>query len=262
MHGLGGSLAQFHLVLTSLVNIGPCLGIDLPGCGLSNFSPTDWGAYSISALAEVLLAAIDDHVDHENSQGVILIGHSMGCSLSTMLASSESVLRELVKFDIIGFVAICPKASIPSPESLAQMRKLLNIPTPIFDLWRRWDRIGGPNSTSVRRFVGEKADLATRKLQERFNTQSRTAVWRRMAHGLLPATQASNDRVVGLPGLELWSGISCPVYLIAGEGDKITSPEEISIISNSLSKQQQSLDNQDSIGSVWSPNDDPLSVQG
>jgi hypothetical protein len=33
VHGLGGSLAQFHHLLTSLSNVASCFGIDLPGCG-------------------------------------------------------------------------------------------------------------------------------------------------------------------------------------------------------------------------------------
>lgn len=39
LHGLGGSMAQFAPLLGSLVNIAPCLGIDLPGSGLSKFDP-------------------------------------------------------------------------------------------------------------------------------------------------------------------------------------------------------------------------------
>ena len=234
VHGLGGSLAQFHPLLTSLVNVGPCLGIDLPGCGQSEFAPTTWEAYSVSALAEVLLVAIEQYVDQEKCQGVIMIGHSMGCSLSAMLASSNSTFHRSLKFEIVGFVAICPKASIPSAETLASLRRLLSIPTPLFDLWRLWDRRGGPNSASVRRFVGAKADLATKTLQEKFNKQSKTAVWRRMTFGLLPSEQGNGDTKRGLPGPELWSGVSCPLFLIAGEGDKITPPEELSIISESL----------------------------
>ena len=263
VHGLGGSLAQFHLLLTSLVNIGPCLGIDLPGCGLSQFAPTAWEAYSVNALAEVLLVAIEHHVDSDKCQGVILIGHSMGCSLSALLASSNSTLHRSLKFEIVGFVAICPKASVPSTDGLAKMRKLLSIPTPIFDLWRLWDRRGGPDSISVRRFVGAKADLATRKLQEKFNKQSQTAVWRRMAYGLLPSAQANGDAAGGLPGPELWSGLTCPLFLVAGEGDKITPPEELSIISKSMShltNQQQSLGRrQSSTTSKGATNDSSIS---
>ena len=265
IHGLGGSLAQFHPLLNSLVNVGPCLGIDLPGCGLSQFAPTSWEAYSIKALAEVLLAAIEDHVDGDKGQRVIMIGHSMGCSLSAMLASSKSILHKSLKFEIVGFVAVCPKASVPSSDALAKMRNLLSIPTPLFDLWRLWDRRGGPDSTSVKRFVGARADLTTRKLQEKFNKQSRTAVWRRMAFGLLPSTQPNDAAEKGLPGPELWSGITCPLFLIAGEGDKITPPEELSIISESLRRltnQQQSLDSRQTSISSRHTNDDISGARG
>ncbi|KAH6949370.1 hypothetical protein EDB82DRAFT_563458 [Fusarium venenatum] len=50
-------------------------------------------------------------------------------------------------------------------------------------------RLGWPASASVKRFVGQGADEATRKLQYRFNKQSRTPVWRRMANGALPVTK-------------------------------------------------------------------------
>lgn len=33
IHGLGGSVAQFAPMLTSMINVGPCLAIDFPGCG-------------------------------------------------------------------------------------------------------------------------------------------------------------------------------------------------------------------------------------
>ncbi|KAK3938375.1 hypothetical protein QBC46DRAFT_355937, partial [Diplogelasinospora grovesii] len=33
IHGLGGSVAQFHPLLTSLTPIASCLAVDLPGCG-------------------------------------------------------------------------------------------------------------------------------------------------------------------------------------------------------------------------------------
>jgi pimeloyl-ACP methyl ester carboxylesterase len=48
VHGLGGSTAQFAPLLTSLINAAPCLAIDLPGCGLSEFKPDDLNAYTIA----------------------------------------------------------------------------------------------------------------------------------------------------------------------------------------------------------------------
>lgn len=226
IHGLGGSLAQFHHLLTSLSNIGPCFGIDLPGCGLSTFSPTSWDAYSVEALAELLFTAIEGRRDKETGQGVVLIAHSLGCSLSAMLASSKSPKGIGLKEHILGLVLICPRASPPSPGEATAFRRLLHVPGPIFDLWRCWDRRGGTKSASVARFVGTDADPDTKELQVRFNKQSKTSVWRRMAWGILP-TYSGSSPIGGIPGEEVWAGVQTPVMLVAGESDAITRPAEL-----------------------------------
>lgn len=231
VHGLGGSLAQFHHLLTSLSNVGPCFGIDLPGCGLSKFEPTTWGAYSVEALAELLFTAIEKHRNKEAGQGVILIAHSLGCSLSALLASSNSPLGTELKEHILGLIAVCPRASPPSRDDVIKFRRLLHVPGPIFDLWRSWDRRGGPNSASVARFVGADADPDTRELQVRFNKQSKTSVWRRMAWGTLP-TYAGKKPTGGMPGEETWAGVQTPVLLVAGEADAVTKPAELQKILN------------------------------
>ena len=235
IHGLGGSLAQFNPLLTSLVNVAPCLGVDLPGCGLSKFSPTAWSHYTPSALVALLSAIIDEHCNQNAQQGVILIGHSMGCSLSALLASPISPLRAS-GIDILALVAICPQASPPSDQQVSTYKKLLRVPTPIFNLWRSWDRRGGPESASVARFVGAGADMEVKKLQERFNAQSRTAVWRRMAWGALPERKAGNTSRGGLPGLEVWASLTIPLCLIAGEADAITKVAEIEKIAKVLGR--------------------------
>ncbi|RJE20739.1 hypothetical protein PHISCL_06934 [Aspergillus sclerotialis] len=226
VHGLGGSLAQFHHILTSLSNIGPCFGIDLPGCGLSKFEPTSWDAYSVDALAELLFTAIEEHRDKEADQKVVFIAHSLGCSLSALLTSSKSPLGTKLKEHVLGLVAICPRAAPPSPDEVTTFRRLLHVPGFIFDLWRTWDRRGGPKSASVARFVGTDADPDTRELQVRFNKQSKTSVWRRMAWGTLP-TYVGKDPVGGMPGEEVWGGVQTPVLLVAGESDAVTKPGEL-----------------------------------
>ncbi|PGG97556.1 hypothetical protein AJ80_09679 [Polytolypa hystricis UAMH7299] len=230
IHGLGGSLAQFNPLLTTLTNVAPCFGIDLPGCGLSPFSPKNWDAYSIEALANLLAIAIEAHRDKERGQGVILIGHSLGCGLSALMASSASPVLSELRTHVLGFVAVCPPAGPPPQSQVKQFRRLLHIPTPIFDLWRRWDRRGGPDSASVSRFVGAGADVETRKLQLRFNEQSKTPVWRRMAWGTLPRYIGDAEAVGGLPGKSVWMGIHTPILLIAGESDPITKSTEVAKI--------------------------------
>ncbi|KAL4881271.1 hypothetical protein BJY04DRAFT_62646 [Aspergillus karnatakaensis] len=226
VHGLGGSLAQFNHLLTSLTNVGPCFGIDLPGCGLSSFAPTSWDAYTVEALAELLATAIDQHRNKEAGQGVVLIAHSLGCSLSALLTSSTSPLKVALNDHILGLVAVCPRASPPSPKEVSSYRRLLHIPGPLFDLWRKWDRRGGLHSNSVTRLVGADADTDTRTLQVRYNKQSKTPVWRRMASGTLPS-YVGGKPVGGLPGEEVWAGVRAPVLLVGGESDTVTRPIEL-----------------------------------
>lgn len=227
VHGLGGSLAQFQHVLTSLCNVGPCFGIDLPGCGLSSFAPTSWDAYTIEALAELLVTAIEKYRNKEAGQGVVLIGHSLGCSLSALIASSTSPIKEdNLKKHILGLIAVCPRASPPSARETTLFRRLLRVPGPIFDIWRYWDRRGGPHSASVARFVGADADPYTRDLQVRYNKQSKTPVWRRMAWGTLPVYNNA-EPVGGIPGKKVWAGVKTAVLAVAGEADAITRPEEV-----------------------------------
>ncbi len=235
-------MAQFHPLLTSLVNVAPCLGVDLPGCGLSEFSPKTWEHYTFSSLVELLSTVIAEHCNQQQ-QEVILVGHSMGCSLSALLASATSPLRAKNGIHILALIAICPQASPPSDEQISTYKKLLRVPTPIFNLWRRWDRRGGPESASVARFVGAGADIETKRLQERFNAQSRTAVWRRMAWGVLPKLGVDNTLRGGLPGLDTWAKLTIPLFLIAGEADGITKPGEIGKIGKALGRTEKpSLD--------------------
>ncbi|CAD6443986.1 a92146cc-d99e-499b-8b75-7953b6838ff7 [Sclerotinia trifoliorum] len=240
IHGLGGSVAQFNPLLTSLVNLASCLSIDLPGCGLSEFDPKlSWDAYTVDALAELLGKVIGDYREKDTNQGVILIGHSLGCSISALLASTTSPRSIALSENVIGLIAICPRAEPPSEDEVSKFRKLLLVPNLVFDLWRNWDRRGGTESASVHRFVGPSADEETKKLQERFNSQSKTAVWRRMAAGTLPVYE-NHIPIGGLPGRDVWKGLDMPVFLVAGAVDNITKPEEIEKIAQYLGKSHPS----------------------
>ncbi|KAI8277185.1 mRNA-capping enzyme [Colletotrichum sp. SAR 10_98] len=233
IHGLGGSVAQFHPLLTSLVHISSCLAIDLPGCGRSKFAQTSWDAYSPEALAELLEVIIDEYRQKEPDRNVVLIGHSMGTTMCAQLASRNTTHRTDLRTHIVGLVAICPVSGPPPADKTALFRKLLWVPGWLFDLWRAYDRWGGPQSASVSRFVGPGADLELRKLQDRFNNQSRTPVWRRMAWGSLPTFKNGVARG-GVPGKDVWAGVDVPVYLVGGEADKLTPPGEVGKIEEYL----------------------------
>ncbi|QYT02951.1 Protein-tyrosine-phosphatase [Trichoderma simmonsii] len=225
--GLGGSVAQFYPLLRSLIDLAPCLAIDWPGGGRSKFAPTQWEAYTSEALMELLEVIIEDHRDKEHDQGVVLIAHSMGTALSAGLANKKLPHKTGLAKHVVGLVAICP-VSGPMEEAKATMiKRLFWIPGWIFGLWRAWDARGGLNSTSVSRFVGEDAPTELRLMQYRYNQQSRTPVWRRMAYGALPTRFQDGKAIGGIPGLDAWAGLDIPVFLIGGEKDNVTSPKEI-----------------------------------
>lgn len=230
VHGLGGSAAQFQPLLASLTHNSSCLAVDLPGCGLSELAPTAWEAYTNDALVELLQTIVDGYRDKKAGQGVVLISHSMGSSLSARLASpGSSRLAE----HVVGLVAICPPAGPPTEAQVNTFRKLLWIPSPVFDLWRTWDAWGGAESASVKRFVGTEADPESKRSQYRFNRQSRTPTWRRMAWGSLPVYENGVPRG-GMAGQDVWASLNIPVFLIGGGQDHITPAKEIEKIAKFL----------------------------
>ncbi|KAL2206230.1 hypothetical protein CC79DRAFT_1308716 [Sarocladium strictum] len=234
--GLGGSVAQFHPLLSSLVDLAPCLSMDWPGGGRSKFEPTDWEAYSMEALTELVETIIESYRDQEAEQTVVLIGHSMGTAVSAWIANRHVKHTTSLANYVAGLIAICP-ASGPKNEQLVTMgRRLLWVPGWLFNIWRTWDQKGGPQSPSVKRFIGEDTDPELALLQYRFNKQSQTAVWRRMFSGLLPIFKDGQPEG-GIPGLSIWADLTIPVYLIAGEKDNITAPAEMEKIAAALKRE-------------------------
>ncbi|KAI0911455.1 hypothetical protein F4823DRAFT_585835 [Ustulina deusta] len=231
IHGLGGSVAQFHPLLTSLSNSASCLAIDLPGCGRSQFAQTSWDAYTTENLINLTETIIHDYV--EEGQGVVLVAHSMGTAIAADIANKKSAHRVSPPLNVMGVIAICPLSG-PTPEMAVRIfRKALWLPDFIFNLWRAWDRRGGPESTSVKRFVGPDADLESRQLQDRFNNQSRTPVFRRMAWGSLPV-YVDGKPTGGIFGNTSWADLDVPIFLIGGANDTVTPPQEISQIEEIL----------------------------
>ncbi|KAF2469039.1 uncharacterized protein BDR25DRAFT_289205 [Lindgomyces ingoldianus] len=241
IHGLGGSAAQFHPILVSLVNLAPCLAIDLPGCGVSSFEPKDWNAYTTEALVHLLAVIIEAHRDRDGGQGVVLIGHSMGCSLAALLASSSSPYADLISEHINGLIAVCPNAEPPTKRQCKSINLVTSIPGPIFELMRKLDRRGGVNSKSVERMAGPNAEEETKKLQLRFNEQSQTPVWQRMARGMIPDYSMGTPQG-GLPGKEVWSGLQLPVFLAAGDADNITPTHNVEKIVRFLGRDMSAIE--------------------
>lgn len=110
VHGLGGGIDQFEFLIEHFAINYSCLAIDLPGCGQSEFQPTDWDAFRLENLASLHDEVIDQHRDAANEQKVICIAHSLGCSMAVMLASQSSKQVAKCQAHIASIVAICPRA--------------------------------------------------------------------------------------------------------------------------------------------------------
>ncbi|QIW99495.1 hypothetical protein AMS68_005013 [Peltaster fructicola] len=227
VHGLGGSAAQFAPLATSLSSAASCLLIDLPGCGRSTRAPRDPAAYTLSAFADIVSAAIDQF--RLDGQKVVLIGHSLGCSINVQLASQTTTLgRDLTaKHITAGMIAICPRAEAISEKQRKQLQRIKYIPTILFDAFRAWDRRGGLNSASITRFVGKGADIETRKLQQRYNAQSQSAT-------VLTFLGSLGRDDAPWPGESVWKGVNVPLFLIAAESDTAVDPKSIDHILNWL----------------------------
>ncbi|EXJ59971.1 hypothetical protein A1O7_04119 [Cladophialophora yegresii CBS 114405] len=225
IHGLGGSLPQFAPLLGSLVNIAPCFGLDLPGHGMSAFSPQAYNAYGTTAFCELWQTAIREICEEHGHKKVLFIGHSMGCSIAALLATDPSFPLE-----VVGFVGICPKATPPSPSESASAMRFLSLPDPVLNVLRMLDRRGGVNSKSVERMAGKAAGVDLRRLQLAYNKSFKTPVWKRSALGCLPVYDSVGKAIGGLPGREVWARIRVPLLLVAGEADTVTKPTEVAKI--------------------------------
>lgn len=238
IHGLGGSLAQFGPLLNSLVNIAPCFGIDMPGCGLSTFEPKSYEAYTTKALVALHKAAIEDCCRTHNHEKIVLIGHSMGCSISALLVSSTAEQESTLKLRTLGMVAICPKSGPPTKSEAGTFQKLLLLPDVVVNFMRWLDKRGGPESSSVRRFVGDDAGIDLKMLQLRFNSQFPTPVFKRKALGAIPKYTSETEGEGGMPGEHIWSGVKIPLFMIGGASDTVCKPAEIKTIVSHLHGQE------------------------
>jgi pimeloyl-ACP methyl ester carboxylesterase/protein-tyrosine phosphatase len=234
-------VAQFNPILLSLSNLSSCLAIDLPGCGLSSFEPKAWGAYTTNALVQLLAVVIEAHRAVQEDQQVILVGHSMGCSLAALLASPSSPHAQLLSNHVAGLIAICPNADPPSREQVKMIRRVASMPGFVFDLFRKWDRRGGIDSASVLRMTGPDAEAETKRLQLRFNKQSRTAVWQRMARGMCP-DYTQNPPRGGLPGRDTWGELKMPIFLSGGEADHVTPVSNVKHIVQYLGRDVSAIE--------------------
>lgn len=84
LHGLGGGSYLFAGLAEALADSFRTVAVDLPGCG---FSPAPPAGFSIEDCVDVLEELIRENM----SNGVVIVGHSMGTIIALKLAARASL---------------------------------------------------------------------------------------------------------------------------------------------------------------------------
>lgn len=226
VHGLGGQLNQFEPLIDYFTHFASVIAVDLPGHGQSEPAPK-WEAYSPQVLVDLLEEIVVSELPDNCSGEVVLVGHSMGCVLSSRLAiklndkSSSSINGLKVK----GIVMLCPPG-IVDPKLAESQKSLPYMPASLFNVFRAVERTGGVESKSVTRMVATDASESIRKKQLQWNLQVNTRPW---------MATAAQFTVLSENELEQLSQI--PTFLIGAADDQVTPVESnLNYLSRTISK--------------------------
>lgn len=111
LHALGSSHREWELVCRHL-NGAPCIALDLPGFG----ERVEEGYADVAAMADDLADTIRRH----RLTACILVGHSMGGKIATIVAA-RAAAGEIGLAGVIGVALVA--ASPPSPEPMDEERR-------------------------------------------------------------------------------------------------------------------------------------------
>ncbi|KAJ3088136.1 hypothetical protein HK102_009484 [Quaeritorhiza haematococci] len=173
IHGFGGQLTQWTNQLSHFSKAANVLAVDLVGCGKSETASAEF--FKTGSIVEDLATVLRMHRD--KSEEFIAVCHSMGTMLGCKLK------KHLSDIDLKALVFIAPKARFDEKD-LKQMKSVPKVPNIVLNVWRLYDRIGGVNSASVKRFVNKNAPLKVRELQLHWNASFTTDSLKKYATGV------------------------------------------------------------------------------
>ncbi len=112
LHYLGGSAREWSAVTALLAGHFRCVAIDLPGFG----DAADRPGYSVAEMAD----AVSEAIRAENPPRWVLVGHSMGAKVATLVARrAEDGAEELAGLSHLVLLAGSP----PAPEPMDETRR-------------------------------------------------------------------------------------------------------------------------------------------
>ena len=137
-----GRLVNRLVHLPCTLRDGNVVALDWVGHGRSEVHDDD-AHYS----ADALLADLIDVYGRFATERNILVGHSYGTALTTMLVPHALKLAPVAAVVLIGAVASVP------PVTAKTALRLASVPIWVLDLMRAFHRLGGVHSSSVRQMV-------------------------------------------------------------------------------------------------------------
>lgn len=228
VHGLGGSFHQFSDLIHLFRDVSNIFSVDWVPV---DFDPKRPGAdnlldlRNIASTISTLMQQLVPAKDHTSPLPVSIICHSMGTAIGTFLYSSLSSVAYL---NIASLIYLNPKAAL-GPADINQIKTLQKLPDTVINIVRRFERMGGINSVSVKRFLGSEAlqNEEVRRLQLTWNSQSRTDVLRCISKCLLRNGWATDKD---------YAKVNCRILIIGGLHDKVTNVENLKALRDMLSR--------------------------
>lgn len=210
IHGLGGQISQFTDLLKHFSNTANVLAMEQTGHGKSEQS-LNYAHYKTDRFVDDLKELLSFYPN----DNYVLIGHSYGCAITTLLDLKEN------NPSIKGIILISPKYGIP--KFLQWAKGIFKwIPDFLITLSRYRDRKGGIHSASVKRFIHPTSSDDLRYKQLCWNAQFTVPAFKRTMVG------------IRFPTLEEYGRIKTPVLLINGKDDQVTPLSNITMMKNAL----------------------------
>jgi len=214
IHGLGGQISQWTSLIKHFSNTANVLAMEQTGHGKSESSP-NYSCYSTDRF----VSNLNQLLTYYPNDNFVLVGHSYGCCLATLLAVKEQNPK------IKTVILISPVHGIPKYQTY--LKKLIRlVPSDIIAYTRQKDKEGGIHSKSVNRFIHPTASDDLRYKQLCWNAQSSIATFKRTLYGMR------------FPTPEEYASVKIPVLLIGGKDDLIAPISNITKIKQSIPSSQ------------------------
>ncbi|ODV86515.1 hypothetical protein CANARDRAFT_6980 [[Candida] arabinofermentans NRRL YB-2248] len=261
VHGLGGQLSQFELLIEAFKGMFDIFGVDLPGFGnskpvvdnnnfnkLSNYSDDDlnklqesldkltWEDYQTDCIVDVLYQILE--YKFQGTRSFIIIGHSMGTHISLKLINKFKKKDDEDKVESLILLAPAKLGPLKLPLGTRMFLNTCNYTPRLFDFYRLLDRKGGIYSKSVNSYIysnDNDDDLMKRFTQLRWNLDTNSTIFLRYVYGFKPIT--SKELIESCNKISNCETKS-KIMIVCGNDDKITPLKYSQVIYNELKQNE------------------------